>query len=93
MRNSISTAIFKKSLLEFVRPSPNNLFNRHSPKGIKYEIRSRLGPFSSFQDTFNLFCDCGCETGTTAHFPRHLPQFFTERKPLSTKLKALILLY
>ena len=43
MHNSISIAIFKKSLLEFVRPSPNNLFNRHSPEGIKYEVRSRLG--------------------------------------------------
>ena len=43
MRNSTSINIFKKSLLHFVRPSPNSLFNCHRPKGIKYEIRLRLG--------------------------------------------------
>ena len=42
MRNSTSINIFKKPLLQFVRPSPKSLFNCHIPKGIKYEIRSRL---------------------------------------------------
>ena len=101
MRNSTSINIFKKSLLQFARSSPKSLFNCHSPKGIKYEIRSRLGlshlrehKFKySFQDTLNPFCDCGCEIETTAHFPLHCPQFYTERNTLSTKSKASILLY
>ena len=83
MRNSTSINIFKKPLLQFVRPSPKSLFNCHIPKGIKYEIRSRLGlshlrehKFKhSFQDTLNPFCDCGCEIETTAHFPLHFPLF------------------
>ena len=37
MRNSTSINIFKKSLLQFVRPSPNSLLSCHRPKGIKYE--------------------------------------------------------
>ena len=94
MRNSTS-------LLEIVKPSPNSLFNCHSPKGIKYEIRSRPGlsylrehKFKhSFQDTLNSFCDYGCEIETTAHFPLNCPQFYTERNTLSTKSKALVLLY
>ena len=69
MRNSTS-------LLQFFRP-----FNCHSPKGIKYETRSRLGHSyfrerkfkHSFQDTLNPFCKCGCEIETTANFPLHCP--------------------
>ena len=101
IRNSTSTSIFKKFLRQFVRPSPKSLFNCHNPKGVKYEIRSRLGlrhlrehKFKySFQDTLNPFCDHGCEIETTAHFPLHCTQFYTERNTLSTKSKALILLY
>ena len=94
MRNSTS-------LLQLVRPSPKNLVNCHSPKGTKYEIRSRLGlsylrenKFKhSFQDTLNSFCNCGCEIETAAHFPLHWRQFYTERNTLSTKSEASILLY
>ena len=49
-RNSTSKNIFKKPLLKFVRPSPKSLFNCHIPKGIKYEIRSRLG-LSIYENT------------------------------------------
>ena len=95
MHNFTSTNIFKKPLLHFVRPSPNSLFNCHSLKVIKYEIRLRLGlsylrehKFKhSFQDTLNPFCDCGCEIETTAHFPLHYPQFHTERSTLLNKIK------
>ena len=74
LRNSTSINIFKKSLLQFVRPLPKSLFNCDIPKGIKYEIRSRLGPSHlrehkfnhSFQDTLNLFCDFCCEIERTA---------------------------
>ena len=86
MRNSTSKNLFKKSLLQFFRPSPKSLFNCHSPEGIKHEIKSRLGlshlqehKFKhSLQDTLNPFCDCGCEIETTAHFPLYYPQFYTE---------------
>ena len=62
MRNSTTISIFKKSLLQFVRQSPNSLFNCHSPKGIKYELRLQIGlsylrehKFKySFQDTLNF---------------------------------------
>ena len=95
MHNSTSKNIFK-SLLHFVRPSPNSLFNCHSPKGIKYEIRLQHG-FShlrehkfkhSFQDTLNPCCDCGCIKETIAQYPLHCPQFYTERNTLLNKIKS-----
>ena len=63
MRNFTSINIFKKSLLQFVRPLPDGIFNFHSPKCITYGIRLRLvlshlqeHKFKhSFQDTLNLF--------------------------------------
>ena len=74
MRHSTSVNIYKKSVLQFVKPSPKSLFNCPIPKGSKYEIRSRLVLSHlrgyrfkhSFQDTLNPFCDGGCEIGTTA---------------------------
>ena len=101
MRNSTSINNFKKSLIQFVRPSPKSIFNCLSAKGIKYEIRSRLGlshlgekKFKhSFQDTLNPFCDCVCEIEITAHFPDHCVQIYTVRNSLSKKSKALTLLH
>ena len=97
MHNSTSINIFKKSLLQFIRPSPNSLFNCHSPKSIRYEIKLRLGlshlrkhKFKhSFQDTLNPFCDCGCEVETTAHFLLHCPQFSTQRSTLFNQIKSI----
>ena len=86
-----------KSLLQFVGPSPNSLFNCHNPKGIKYELRLRLGlshlqehKFKhSFQDTMNPFCNCGCEIETIAHFPHHYFKFYTERNTFLNKIKSI----
>ena len=64
MRNFTSITIFKKSLLQFVRPSPKNLFNSHIPKGPSHLPEHKFK--HSFQDTLNPFCDCGCEIETTA---------------------------
>ena len=42
-RNSNSISVFKEKILNFLRPSPNSLFDCHSPKRIKLIIRLRLG--------------------------------------------------
>ena len=70
LRNSTSYNIFKNSILKFIRPSHNNIFQCHNPKGIKLVTRLKLGlshlqehTFKhSFQDTLNPLCSCGlCE--------------------------------
>ena len=43
MRNSSRFNIFRKSILKFIRPSANSLFNCHNPKRIKFITRMRLG--------------------------------------------------
>ena len=35
--------LFKKRLLEFIRPKANSIFNIHNPMSIKYLTRLRLG--------------------------------------------------
>ena len=67
IRNSESINIFKKSILNFIRPIPNSTFNCHNSRGIKFITRLRLGLShlrehkfkNSFQDCLNPFCDCG----------------------------------
>ena len=36
LRSAASLSVFKKSLLKFIRPSPNSVFNCRNGKGIKY---------------------------------------------------------
>ena len=69
-KNSDSFAIFKKRILEFIRPKPNIIFNIHNPLGIRYLTRLRVG-FShlkehkfrhNFQDSIDPMCNCGSGT-------------------------------
>ena len=81
LRNSTSYNVFKNSILKFIRPSPNKIFQCHNPKGIKLVTRLRLGlshlrehKFKhSFQDTLNPFCSCGLDIETTSHYFLHCP--------------------
>ena len=67
LRNSNSIPVFKEKILNFIRPSPNSIFDICNPKGIKLITRLRLGlshlrehKFKhSFQDTLNPLCKCG----------------------------------
>ena len=64
--NKLDPAIrnsFKESIFKFIRPAPNNIFQYHNPKGIKYFTRLRKNFNSlrdhkfkhSFQGTINPF--------------------------------------
>ena len=94
IRNSSSFNIFRKSILKFIRPSANSLFNCHNPKGIKFITRLRLGlshlrehKFKhSFQDSLNPFCSCGLDIESTAHFLLHCPTYIIERRTLLSTL-------
>ena len=90
LQSSASYNVFKNSILKFIRPSPNKIFEYHNPKGIKLVIRLRLGlshlqehKFKhSFQDTLNPLCSCGLDIETTSHYFLHYPLFHTERSTL-----------
>ena len=95
IRNSGNLSIFKKNLLNFIRPCANSIFNIHSPYGIKLLIRLQLG-FSHlrghkfrhcFQDTLNPLCDCGNDSEPTTHFFLHCPSFHTLRQTLLNNIR------
>ena len=86
-RNSKSLNIFKKILLNFIRPSESTVFNCLNLKGVKLLTRLKLGLTHlceqklkrSFQDSLNPICSCGNDTETSAHFLLHCPNFSNER--------------
>ena len=43
VKNEDSFHVFKKHILNFIRPLPNSIFNIHNPLGIKYLTRLRIG--------------------------------------------------
>ena len=97
IRYSETFTLFKKRLLEFIRPKANSIFNIHNPMGIKYLTRLRLG-FShlkehkfkhNFQDSVDPICSCGIEIESTKHFLIHCINFSIQRKTLFDKLTEL----
>ena len=87
IRNSESLNIFKKTLLNFIRPSGSTVFNCHDAKGVKLLTRLRIGlshlrddKFEhSFEDSLNPIYSCGNDIDTSAHFLLHYPNFSSKR--------------
>ena len=85
--NSENLFIFNKKLLKFIRPSRNNVFKCHNPKGIKLLTRLRLGlshlrehKFKpGFLDSLNPICSCGQNIETSTHFLLHCSNYSNER--------------
>ena len=87
IRSSESFALFKKRILQFIRPTPNNTFNCCNPIGIKLITKLRLG-LSHLRDhkykhnsldCLNPICCCGKNIETTVHYLLHCLIFSDER--------------
>ena len=89
--------IFKVSLLKFVRPVANRMFDINNLYGLKLVTRLRLGLSHlryhkfrhNFQDYINPICDCGLEIETTANFLLHCPLFQSARQSLLMNIKKI----
>ena len=97
IHNSASLEIFKKHLLNFIRPNSSNAFDTNNLLGLKLLTRLRIG-FShlkehkfkhNFQDSIDPLCSCGNEIESTVHFFLHCPNFTTQRQTLLNKLKSI----
>ena len=88
---------FEKGILNFIRSSPNSIFNCQNPKALKFITRLRLGlshlryhKFKhNFQDSLNPLCNCGLITETTSHYLLHCPLFADERKTFLSNIKSI----
>ena len=97
IRCSESLALFKKSILQFIRPTPNRTFNCHNPIGIKLITRLRLGlshlrdhKFKhNFLDCLNPICCCGQDIETTVHYLLHCPIFSDERSIFFNNIRSI----
>ena len=97
IRNSDSLNVFKLSLLKFVRPAANSVFEINNPYGLKLLTRLRLGLSHlcyhkfrhNFQGCINPICVCGLEIETSTHFLLHCPFFQCARQPLLTNIKKI----
>ena len=97
LRNSDSFSAFKKIILNFIRPSPNSIFNCHNPKALKFITQLHLGlshlryhKFKhNFQDSLNPLCNCGLITETISHYLLRCHLFADERKTLRSNMKSI----
>ena len=89
--------VFKLSLLKFVRPVANSVFEINNPYGLKLLTRLRLGlshlRYHKFRHNFrsciNPVCVCGLEIETTTHFHLHCPLFQSARQSLLINIKKI----
>ena len=75
IRKSDSLNVLQLSLLKFVRPVVNSVFELNNPYGLKLLTRLRLGLSHlryykfrhNFQDCINLICVCGLAIDRSSH--------------------------
>ena len=95
LRNSGAYETFKNTILKFIRPSPNSVFECHNPSGIKFLTKLRLGLSHfcdhkfrhSFQDSLNPLCKCVAEVESTSHFLLHCPIYNNEMSSLRSTIR------
>ena len=97
IRSSDSWNVFKLSLLKFVRPVANNVFEINNPYDLKLLARLDLGLShlryhkfrQNFEDCISPIYACGLEIETTAHFLFHCPLFQSARQSVLTNIKKI----
>ena len=88
---------FKKQYLNFIRPTPNNVFKCENHRRVKLITRLRVGlshlrehKFKhSFQDTLNPICSCGFDVESTSHYILHCPMYNDERHTILSTIKSI----
>ena len=95
LRNSDTYEISKNSILKFIIPSPNSVFECCNPQEIEFLTRLRPGlshlrehKFKhSFQDSLNPLCKCSAEVESTSHFLLHCPIYNNDWSSLLSTIR------
>ena len=88
--------MFRKKLLNFIKPSEKSIFNIYDPQGSKLLNRLRLGfshlrehkSWHNFTDTVNPLCLCGLETESTDHFFPRCQNYVSFRASIMNELSS-----
>ena len=97
IRNLDSHEVFRKKLLNFIRPSEKSIFNIYDPQCSKLLNRLRLG-FShlhehkfrhNFADTVNPLCSCALETESIYHFFLRCQNYVSFRTALMNQFSSI----
>ena len=83
IRQTKSLVQFKRSILQFIRPVQNSIFDVSDNEGVKLLTRLRLGLshlnkhkfLHRFTDTVNPMCSCNTEVESSTHFLLRCPNF------------------
>ena len=97
IRNLDSHEMFRKKLLNFIRPSEKSILNMYNPQGSKILKRLRLGLSHlhehkfrhNFADTVNPLCSCALETESTDHFFLRCQNYVSFRTALMNELSSI----
>ena len=86
IRNSASFNSLNESILKFIRPAPNSIFqcifqNFRHLQDHKFK--------QSFQDTINPLWNCRLEAETTNHFTLHCPFYVNEGHILLASIRSI----
>ena len=84
IKSSESYLIFRKRMLNLIRPKCNETYGIHNPTRLKLLTRPRLGlshlndhKFNhNFMDCINSLCSCSLSFENNVHFFPALPSFF-----------------
>ena len=90
IRCSPSYKLFRKRILDFIRPHPNSIFNAPNFLGSAYRIRLSFGLIHLrehkfrhiFRDSLNLICNCVNAIESTNYYLLHCSNFKNERQSL-----------
>ena len=88
--NSTFSNVFKRFILKFIRPEPNQVSNVESSEGLKLLIRIRFGwshladhKFRhNFQECINSICSCDQDIETSTYFLFHCSNYHCVRQTL-----------
>ena len=99
IKQSQTISIFKKKILEFIRPKKCSIYGIHDPEGLKLLTRLRLQlshlrehKFKhNFSDTLNPLCPCQLlETESTMHYLLRCPFYNLIRATLLSEVKQIM---
>ena len=98
VRNAPSLAIFKKRLINLIRPPKKEIFNITNRKGLQWIFQLRVGLSDlkkhksnhNFKDITDDSCSCNTGTETTEHFLLSCPNYILLRTNMLNDVKSIL---